>query len=82
MSGIKEEFEKAFEEFKNNPSCLNNFKDTVSAYDFAIWAASWMAERCAKEADRQCGVPTYHGHCSCAQLHQAAIRQLSKELSA
>ena len=61
---IREEFDKAYEFDKPGPTAERKV---------ALWAARWMAERCAKECDSIVAVsgPLAYG---------MEIRQLAKEL--
>lgn len=68
MSNIKDEFEKAFLEEWKSPD--GKFR--------AMWAAKWMAERCAKVAEDD---RPWNGKKSQGTIRISnAIRQLSKEL--
>lgn len=62
---IREEFEKAFD--SGNPSI---FGHEDNEFLIALWAANWMAERCAE----LCGEHKQ-------RVLQSTIRQLSKEFS-
>lgn len=58
MSEIKSEFEKAFEkaEFSKNHTFGSIYGTTgqlLHSGKIALWAAKWMAERCAKEINYQ-----------------------------
>lgn len=71
MSDIRKEFEKAFYEKypldgrEHNPGRV------------ALWAAKWMAERCAKEAPM---VTRCVNKCACHHEVADRIHQLAKDL--
>lgn len=88
QSKIKEEFENAFEltltgpcEFIPNngdPKQIWTFKiddeiQVAFAKNYALWAAKWMGERCAKHCESPVGVVR-------SQKMADEIRQLIKEL--
>ena len=50
----------------------------VEAEQYALWAAKWMAERCAKEAESSVVETRLYGY---NKEIAASIRQLAKELS-
>ena len=71
---IKEEFENEFKDFKSEwPSkvMIGNGDFTIRPYDSALWAAKWMAERCAKVVENS---KTTNWMCA------DEIRKLIKEL--
>lgn len=67
--GIKEEFEKAFQD-----KVYNKPESQLFSRRCAVWAAKWMAERCAEHLDTR-DVPCRGSH------YAKEIRQLAKELS-
>ncbi len=66
--GIREEFEKAWEKEQWS------FKDADDPKHIALWAAKWMAERCANMADEIKRLNTNPDELA------YDIRQLAKEL--
>lgn len=85
---IREEFEKAFEaEFgpRAHKEAFCDGGDDIARGQTALWAAKWMAERCANVADFK--VKVRYGNDPEFEVWQAAptiaenIRQLAQELS-
>ena len=74
---VRQEFEKAFEEFWNKQT-------VVSGKRTALWAAKWMAEKIASIHQDwiDCVDSIEHSGCmpSCHEFMQRKIRQLAKEL--
>ena len=66
---LKDEFEKAF----NEDNTVVGGLYTVTSYESALWAAQWMAERCAKKvAESPVGSDMWD--------LSAMIRKLAKQL--
>ena len=72
MSQIREEFEKAFVAAKGLKFPMMAVDDHASS----LWAAKWMAERCAEIADKR--GPVIGGF---SLISSSELRQLAKELS-
>lgn len=69
MSDIKQEFEKAFYE---------KFTGTNNERHAALWAAKWMAERCANYIEHE-SLPDAYSE-PCLEEFAKEIRQMAKEL--
>ena len=68
-SELRREFEKAF--------TIQTTSKNELVWKTALWAAKWMAERCAKEICPHNGFKSRHMFCD---EHASQIRELSKEL--
>ena len=73
-SEIRREFDKVFTHEVVNGSITPGI---TTHRDTALWAAKWMAERCADLANNLVNVCD---ECSSAEALEDSIRQLSKEL--
>ena len=79
--GIKEEFEKAFSVWLDNWDNRGNYPISKET---ALWAAKWMAERCAKISYHHTSVSDweyYKQNNYTGEQIASSIRQLAKELS-
>lgn len=70
MSGIREEFEKAFRERFTLSTGVPI--PSITGYAEALWAAKWMAERICNHAEQSCGSDKF--------MSVDDIRKLAKEL--
>lgn len=71
--GIREEFEKAFEEEGKKPSMKY-----AGPFDAALFGASWMAERCASYcADSAWQLPSIKAS---GEIMASVIRRMGKDL--
>lgn len=76
--GIREEFEKAFlSEFKRGGKAT----DWATCFPEALWAAQFMAMKCASIANHYMADQTDPAKSVAASDIKIMIRQLSKELS-
>lgn len=75
--GIREEFEKAFDNWY-----WKERKPGESEWATALWAAKWMAERCAVALEEGYRDDLGYGEQTVNSEHWAIyVRQLAKELS-
>jgi hypothetical protein len=70
---IREEFEEAFSE-----NC--SVSSDMGSHDIALWAAKWMAERCASHLETSKGLNHYKHHRRVISEAVFEICHLAKQL--